>query len=77
MRVISVEYDSDMNPVAVYCEDDGNYYTFETVRRGEWIPTTNDEYVMCSNCGDYRDIYTQAWWNFCPKCGADMRGDNR
>ena len=43
------------------------------VRRGEWKHTKHDEYVACSHCGQYRNIYTQGAWNFCPNCGADMR----
>ncbi len=45
------------------------------VRRGEWKHTEHNEYVECSHCGIDRNIYTQGSWNFCPNCGADMRGE--
>jgi membrane protease subunit (stomatin/prohibitin family) len=45
------------------------------VRRGEWKHTEHNKYVVCSHCGIDRNIYTQGSWNFCPNCGADMRGE--
>ena len=45
--------------------------TVEPVR-GEWIGVEFDMFFECSNCGystDYRLT------NFCPNCGADMRGE--
>lgn len=41
---------------------------------GYWITTEYDS-VKCSICGSNEDV----WWadtgtNFCPNCGADMRG---
>ena len=43
--------------------------------KGEWIDVTKhggDFVVKCSECGCLQ-LETQ---NFCPNCGADMRGDN-
>ena len=34
-------------------------------QEGEWI------YVKCSECGTVHDTQT----NYCPNCGADMRGE--
>ena len=50
-------------------------------KKGEWIDSDipNEKYV-CSNCGgacwyyDYEGEVAKS--NFCPNCGADMRGDN-
>lgn len=39
--------------------------------KGEWIK--NDDFT-CSECG-YRMIVGDGAYNFCPNCGADMRGD--
>ena len=37
--------------------------------KGEWI---DDEHgTTCSNCGEL----SHRWSNFCPNCGADMRGE--
>jgi uncharacterized paraquat-inducible protein A len=49
--------------------------------RGEWIDTQPEYHhgygnntKVCSNCHDY---YTKEWEDlyFCPRCGADMRGE--
>ena len=50
-------------------------------KRGKWITTrtwAHDGEIYCDQCesdapteGDYRQVKT----NFCPNCGADMRGD--
>ena len=49
--------------------------------KGEWIndrlvTTTGGTYGVkrCSNCEHYyQDIINE--WNYCPNCGADMRGE--
>lgn len=50
--------------------------------RGEWVGVA-DDYVeevfniwSCSCCGKYYSEWQdKPSWNFCPNCGADMRGD--
>ena len=44
--------------------------------RGEWIfPYEDKKYKRCSACG--KTFYSiPATSNFCPNCGAEMRGDN-
>ena len=50
--------------------------------RGEWLPHTIDGNVwsidkdVCSVCKEtfYQISETGCVWNFCPNCGADMRG---
>ena len=56
-------------------------YYVETQKTGEWIhdgydfPHGND-WIHCSECGK-RGINVPAdLTNFCPNCGADMRGDS-
>ena len=39
-------------------------------KRGRWIPVDNGHHVRCSECG--RCGFASD--NFCPNCGADMRG---
>ena len=39
---------------------------------GQWIPNKHTDTVLCSQCGKcYGNEY-----NYCPNCGADMRGDD-
>jgi len=41
------------------------------VKHGEWVGNSFDFY--CSNCKQYQNLYAGKS-NFCPYCGADMRG---
>ena len=48
---------------------------------GEWVcerkqPSWQDRYV-CSNCGTEKYFKVGERDNFCPHCGADMRGDSK
>jgi hypothetical protein len=48
------------------------------VKHGRWSPVTYGLGVtvtrwMCSNCKKYENSYSRT--NYCPNCGADMRGD--
>lgn len=47
--------------------------TVEERPHGKWIYVCcyGDEYPQCSVCGEINDVKT----NFCPDCGADMRGE--
>ncbi len=58
--------------------------TVEERKRGEWIGTEFDGYAdgnpvyyewKCSCCGAIIED-EEPTWNFCPNCGADMRGEN-
>ena len=46
--------------------------------KGEWTDhrtLEHDGEFYCSNCGFVLDSYIQgAFYNYCPNCGADMRG---
>ena len=58
------------------------YKHFERQKKGKWISHTlqNGEKSInkdvCSECGErfYQIAETGCKWNFCPHCGADMRG---
>lgn len=41
-------------------------------KRGEWVEDGGIE--KCNQCGERKEF---PHWNFCPNCGADMRGDER
>lgn len=49
--------------------------------QGEWIVDEDNgilKFMKCSNCGEvaeWLDGGSQFLSNFCPNCGADMRGD--
>ena len=44
---------------------------------GEWMFTTHyaTSYRVCPICNCQRIDDNSTGWNFCPNCGADMRGD--
>ena len=52
-------------------------------KRGKWVRAINDYdhayHNYCSLCKEWNGMDVEGWnWtpNFCPNCGADMRGDN-
>lgn len=61
----------------------GNLTQMPTVeserKKGEWIRLDeypNDVSVKCSECGvTLEDWMMGAFYNYCPNCGADMRGE--
>ncbi len=48
-------------------------------KKGEWIRLDeypDDESLKCSECGVVLEDWTMgAFFNYCPNCGADMRGE--
>ena len=52
------------------------------VKRGKWIYGNDFHWytASCNRCGYQRrtDIKADRWnqWNYCPNCGADMRGES-
>lgn len=68
-------------------EISGNWYTCEEIDetidkqptadvkpvvRGKWTDTTHG--LMCSACETHQ-VYGSRFYNFCPICGAEMRGE--
>lgn len=45
------------------------------VKRGKW-KSENEYTLLCSQCGAYLWNNVSVKWNYCPNCGADMRGEN-
>ena len=51
-------------------------------KKGKWLPDNNnyyDERYVCSECKVSYKVDTcmgHPSWDFCPNCGADMRGDS-
>ncbi len=49
------------------------------VKRGKWLEDWETGCSECSVCRDgflWEDFKGVANWNFCPNCGADMRGES-
>ena len=46
-------------------------------RRGRWIQHHGEDFGRCSCCACPEEVYgyVKVHWNFCPNCGADMRGE--
>lgn len=49
------------------------------VVRGKWLLADDGDGKICSICGtDYCDLVLPVLeWNYCPNCGADMRGEKQ
>ena len=54
-------------------------------KKGKWLPDNNNFYGMrfvCSACKESETVPTIGFtkyipiWDYCPNCGADMRGEN-
>lgn len=49
--------------------------TIEERKRGKWIPKSESGCIIeCSMCGERMTVLGDENPNFCPNCGADMRG---
>jgi rubredoxin len=49
----------------------------EPVRHGRWVKT--EDVYRCTNCGTtnhVKEVMGKPDYNYCPECGADMRGRN-
>jgi len=64
-----IEYDTDGQAYKYFITND-----IPEREKGEWIPLyPNDPDLIsyeCKSCGEEQPFK----WNFCPNCGADMRG---
>ena len=67
----------------VYKDDIDDAPTIEPERKkGKWIPLFDGRFTggaywfHCSKCERVVPDVRNGGWNFCPNCGADMRGDD-
>ena len=62
--------------VRAWLEDQPTVDAVEVVH-GEWVVCGDGEYVpfMCSACGKTTSWHHAQTANYCPNCGADMRGE--
>ena len=76
-RLRGVTYE-DGNVTSVHIMDtDDVVKVFAPVVHGRWI-ASHDNFCACSIC-KYPVYFVEAGWNqtnYCPNCGADMRGSN-
>lgn len=59
--------------------DDMPVEDVKPVLHGEWVENPDETFAStfhCSECGEYPLFYDNEYCfsNFCPNCGADMRG---
>lgn len=75
MKIIDCEYDNNMNPISVTCEDDCEIFIFKRPVSGRWLEG------RCTVCGwevpdsimyDGYEIQSWDYTPFCPECGAKM-----
>ena len=47
-------------------------------KKGEWRFCKDEGHMLaeCHLCGYVAEGFQAALWDFCPNCGADMRGDD-
>lgn len=56
-----------------------NVPTINAIPNGKWEWRGKDRGYFCTNCGSGCLLNYESDWhesNFCPHCGADMRGNN-
>ena len=76
-----IRYDEDIPGMFIASKTRINNMPTADVRenvRGEWL-SGDCMGASCSKCGEYFSFRTFSEvynFNFCPNCGADMRGDN-
>lgn len=87
MRLVDADALKEWFSVGYFTELIDEQPTIEERKRGEWIEYDSDEdkydIIKCSCCNHtftvdsfhWTDIgFTKDDFNFCPNCGADMRG---
>ena len=83
-RLPSVAPSNDGDSECIYCKHcfEGSEFENATPERpkGHWIEERNDYGEIqgwhCDKCYEDSGFTTKCKWDFCPNCGADMRGDN-
>lgn len=82
MKIKHEVRDGQLVPVSMEIEDEKEVeFLLKQLRpHGEWIRYRDNphqpEHIKCSNCGQYWSVADHdKTFDFCFKCGADMRGD--
>ena len=77
---LAIKYSEVNDMPCIYADlpnglDDG-HYVLEPSHKGHWIYDDEcKEHGHCDKCGYKTDLVDGQPHNFCPNCGADMRGD--
>lgn len=70
----------ELKNISFYCESikDALGNVFVKRKTGRWHTlrdaSSKQEYLTCSKCTS-RYSANAKYWNFCPNCGADMKGE--
>lgn len=49
----------------------------EQRKKGKWVATRDELFWRCNRCNESELCLPEEKSNFCPHCGADMRGEQR
>ena len=76
MKNMSVEYDAETVQRCIEIVSNSPTIEAEPVKHGKWIGYAGTIGNECSVCGKWLDVLQgTAEMNYCPNCGADMRGE--
>lgn len=68
----------DINTMVYEVKKLSDFSTIEERKKGNWVGIDDEpcETFECDVCGFVLDDWIEgAFYNFCPNCGADMRGE--
>lgn len=72
-RINDEEWDDSDFEWAAHCLQAAGYHKQS---EGEWIVCGMfDDFLKCSSCGDKHPWQTAIEYQYCPNCGAKMKGD--
>lgn len=67
---------SDIAQICIRITEFATFSDVQPVKHGRWELTDNPSFKKCSECGAWwsSDVTDNYFTNYCPKCGAKMRG---
>lgn len=78
LTIISEGYEMHNQAVMNYCVEIMQLPFVQPEHKGRWIQLTCDsaEWWYCSECNGRVQMNPWVKYNYCPNCGADMRGES-